>query len=184
MFFWKEQEQQFISTLRWCLWSLYISSKALACQTSVILYSTLFISYHMLLTYQSGCIFCIYCCNFHCFRNFIKSRHTVVCQQPRNKKDVQHTVCYLLAHKCVIYMVPQSCQQPRKQKKTCSTQVSRHTVMCQWPRKQKKTCGTQVSRHTVVCQYQRKQKRHVAHKCAIYWYCKVAKFSLLYLQNY
>ena len=40
------------------------------------------------------------------------------------------------------------------------------------------------SRHTVVCQRPRKQKRRAAHKCVIYWYCKVAKFSLLYLQNY
>ena len=30
----------------------------------------------------------------------------------------------------------------------------------------------------------KKTKRRVAQKCVIYWYRKVAKFSLLYLQNY
>ena len=47
-------------------------------------------------------------------------------------------------------------------------------------------CGNyfQGSKHTVVCQQPRKQKRCVAHKCVIYWYCKLAKFSLPYLQNH
>ena len=45
-------------------------------------------------------------------------------------------------------------------------------------------CLCVMSRHTVMCQRPRKQKRRAAHKCVIYWYRKVAKFSLLYLQNY
>ena len=32
----------------------------------------------------------------------------------------------------------------------------------------------------IVCQWPRKQRR-VAHKCDIYWYRKVANFSLLYI---
>ena len=35
-----------------------------------------------------------------------------------------------------------------------------------------------------VYQQPRKQKRCAAHKCVIYWYLKVAKFSLTYFQNY
>ena len=129
---------------------MYISSKALACPTSVILYSTLFISYHILLTYQSGCIFCIDYCNFHCFRNFIKSRHTVVCQRPRNKKDVRHTsVLFTGTQVCYLHGTAKL-SAAKKTKKTCSTQVSRHTVVCQQPRKQKDMRHTSFKTHSSV----------------------------------
>ena len=38
-----------------------------------------------------------------------------------------------------------------------------------------------LSRHTVVC---KENDRRTVHKCVIYWYCKVTKFNLPYLQNY
>ena len=41
-----------------------------------------------------------------------------------------------------------------------------------------------VNQDTLSCvSGQESEKRHMAHKCGIYWYRKVAKFSLLYLQT-
>ena len=40
------------------------------------------------------------------------------------------------------------------------------------------------SRHTVVCRWPRKLKRRAAHKCVIYRYRKVAKFSLVFWLGY
>ena len=37
---------------------------------------------------------------------------------------------------------------------------------------------------TQYCASGQENKRRVAHKCVIYWYHEVAKFSLPYLQNY
>ena len=41
-----------------------------------------------------------------------------------------------------------------------------------------------IKTHSSVSAAKKTKKRRAAHKCVIYRYRKVAKFSLLYLQNY